>query len=254
MRFLRSTLALVGSSLRRQLRSRKTFMACVFLALLSFVVFSMGLRHPWTLKGFGEGFVLKIYTVLFVPLICLMYGTGAIGDEREEQTLVYLVTRPLPRALLYLGTLAAALPLALAEVGLGLLALWGAAAVHGVDDLSEVVRQALPGLLLAAGAYTTLFHFLGSWIRHATLLAVAYVFVVETALGGLPGIIKRLSVSFYAQSIFFEAMSPAGLKPPLAFLPVSAETARLVLIAATVLLCLFGCWLFQRRELPGNDG
>ncbi len=44
-----------------------------------------------------------------MPLAALLYATGIIQDEVEEQTLTYLLLRPLPRWALYLVKLLATL-------------------------------------------------------------------------------------------------------------------------------------------------
>ena len=40
------------------------------------------------------------------PLAALLYSAGIIQDEVEDQTLTYLLLRPLPRWALYLGQVA----------------------------------------------------------------------------------------------------------------------------------------------------
>src|SRR5437763_1099991 len=45
-----------------------------------------------------------------LPLFTLAYASGAIGTEREGRTLVWLLTRPVPRPAVYLAELLGTLP------------------------------------------------------------------------------------------------------------------------------------------------
>src|SRR5688572_23079210 len=101
MTYLRAFFHLVAYSLRRQLRSRKVLLGIVLLGMLSAVVVLIGIRTTWSARMFGEVVVLHMMALFFVPVITLMFGTAAIGDERDEKSLVYVLTRPLPRWAVY---------------------------------------------------------------------------------------------------------------------------------------------------------
>ena len=44
-----------------------------------------------------------------LPLVALVYATGIIQDEQEEQTLTYLLVRPIPRWAIFMVKLLATL-------------------------------------------------------------------------------------------------------------------------------------------------
>ena len=44
-----------------------------------------------------------------LPLVALVYATGIIQDEQEEQTLTYLLIRPIPRWAIFMVKLLATL-------------------------------------------------------------------------------------------------------------------------------------------------
>src|SRR5262249_7859797 len=46
-------------------------------------------------------FVFMFIPQALLPLVALLYGSGIIQDEQEEQTLTYLLIRPLPRWAIY---------------------------------------------------------------------------------------------------------------------------------------------------------
>ena len=92
----RALLALLGSSFRRQLLSRKTLLCALLLGLLGIVVFTSNALHHWYARDFVQLLVLRAFGLFYLPIVALAYGTGALGDDREEKTLVY-PPLPLPR-------------------------------------------------------------------------------------------------------------------------------------------------------------
>lgn len=245
---LRSLLFLAGYSFRRQLRSRKVVLSFVLLAMIAVVVFLVGMRRPWNAKDFGESVALGLFGLFYLPVVTLMFGTGALGDDREEKSLVYLLTRPLPRWGIFAGKLLGVLPLVLLFTAGGLYLLHATAGRHAEPDLAGSLDLYLPAVVFGALAYVSFFHFLGAAFRHSTLIAIAYVFFVEVFLGHVPGIMKRISISFYTSSMVYGSAVDAGVKPAPVFLPTQAETARMVLIGIALGFLVIGAWVFSRRE------
>jgi ABC-2 type transport system permease protein len=245
---LRSLLFLSGYSLRRQLRSKKVFLSLLILAMIASVVFLAGLKQPWSARTFGEWVVLRLFGLFFLPVVTLMFGTGALGDDRDEKSLVYLITRPIPRWGIFAGKLAGVLPQVLLLTAGGLYLLHLAAGLHAEPDLAGSLGMYLLPIVLGALAYVSFFHFLGAAFRHSTLIAIAYVFFVEVFLGRVPGIMKRVSISFYTWSMVYDNAADAGVNPSPVFVPLRGELAMEVLIGIAVGFLLVGAWVFSRRE------
>ena len=69
----------------------------------------------------------------------------------------------------------------------------------------------------------------------------------------MPGIVKRLTVSYYTRCIIFDSGKVLGLKAsgpfnPELFLPISADTALTVLWFVTATLWVLGLLVFTFRE------
>jgi hypothetical protein len=66
----------------------------------------------------------------------------------------------------------------------------------------------------------------------------------------MPGYMKRLSISFYARCMMFDAAELQGLQPekPSMYLPVEGATALGVLLGTTLVLVLLGMMIFSRTE------
>src|SRR5437016_11493803 len=54
--------------------------------------------------------VFSIFLGFLLPILSLSFATQALGGEREARTLVWLLTRPLPRSSIYLAKFVALLP------------------------------------------------------------------------------------------------------------------------------------------------
>ena len=86
-----------------------------------------------------------------------------------------------------------------------------------------------------------------------TILALAYALFLETFIGNMPGIVKRLTVSYYTRCLIFEGAKDLGIEAsgpfdPDLFLPISGDTAQIVLWLITLGLWLAGLVVFSLRE------
>jgi ABC-type transport system involved in multi-copper enzyme maturation permease subunit len=195
---------------------------------------------------YTQGIVLGLFLGFLLPMWTLSFATEALGGEREQNNLLWLLSRPLDRGAIYLAKFVALLPWTLAFNlgGFVLLCLLG----------GQPGRQALelfwPIVLLATLAFAALFHLLAAASRRPTILALVYVFFLEIILNLMPGYLKWATIGFYVRCMMLEAGAPHGLPQPRAdlFVPVSATTALVVLIVATVVLLGLGVWIFRRAQ------
>jgi hypothetical protein len=190
--------------------------------------------------------VFSIFLGFLLPILSLSFATEALGGERESRTLVWLLTRPLPRSSIYLAKFVALLPWSLG-LNLGGFALL--CVVAGRPG-QLAFRLYWPAVLGGTVAYCALFHLMGASFRRAAVVALVYSFFLETILGSMPGTMKRISLSFYTRCLMFDAARPYGVHPekPSVYLPVEAATAWSVLFGVTVLLVIVGVMVIGRSE------
>jgi ABC-2 type transport system permease protein len=195
---------------------------------------------------FSRGIVFTIFLSFLMPLWSLSFATQALGGDREHRVMVWLLTRPLPRAAVYLAKFVALLPwvLGLNLGGFALLCL--AAGEPGRTAL----RLYWPAVLGGTLAFAALFHLIGALFRRPAVVALVYAFFLETVAGDLPGLLKRASISFYTRCLMFEAGGTYGVGPdkPSVYSPVDGTTAWLVLGLITVGLTVLGMVRFARME------
>jgi len=161
----------------------------------------------------------------FLPLMCLLIGTGVIGTEIDDGSIVYLLAKPMPRRTI---------------VGSKLVVAWGAAVVFAVlpviasveiagDDGGRLGWAFAATAALAALAYTAIFVALSVVTRNAVIVGLLYALLWETVLGGyVPGV-RDVSVRQWAlaagERILGDRASAAGVTSAVGL------TAGLVLLA-----------------------
>jgi ABC-type transport system involved in multi-copper enzyme maturation permease subunit len=195
---------------------------------------------------FSRWVMFSLFLSFLLPLWSLSFATEALGGEREGRSLVWLLTRPLPRPAIYLAKFVGLLPwvLGLNLGGFGLICL--AAGEPGW----LAFRLFWPGVLASSLAFAALFHLFGAAFRRATVIALVYSFFLETLLGDMPGMMKRISITFYTRCVLFDAAAEYGLTPekPSVYQPVDGTTAWVALIGATAALLVAGMLFFSRAE------
>ena len=119
-----------------------------------------------------------------MPLLGLIAGTGSIGPEIDDGSIVYLLSKPLSRFSIVLTK---------AVVAVGVITVFGALAVllaglvlSGTSD-NLAVGYAV-GALVAGVAYGTFFLLLAVLTRHAVVVGLLYALIWETLVGSyVPG-------------------------------------------------------------------
>jgi ABC-2 type transport system permease protein len=209
-------------ALRRTLRSRK-FVITALLAvsgagLLSVLV---GRHSPdrvfdfWTaLDGafLGGG----------LPLIALALVAGGFGEEVQDQTLVYLLVRPVSRTTAFVGRYTGG-ALAGAFVGAAMVGI-ATLVSHARVDMGTVLTIAA---IAALGVATigALYYVLAALFRRGLVAGLIYTFVVEGLFQGIPGSTRKLSILHHVRSLFHDATDDA-------FVPLSPSIAEAVREAA----------------------
>jgi len=190
--------------------------------------------------------VFSLFVGFMLPIWSLSFATDALGGEREGGSLIWLLSRPMSRAGVYLAKYIALLPwsLALNVGGFGLLCLLAGKPGH------QAFRLYWPAVFAATLAFTALFHLMGACFRRAAVVALVYSFFLETIFGQMPGVMKRISISFYTRCLMFDAARDLGVQPekPSIYLPVDGATAWCVLLTLTAVLLVAGMMIFARSE------
>lgn len=200
----------------------------------------------WAFMNYSRWVVLGAFLGFVLPLFTLSYASAAFGTERESRSLVWLMTRPLPRSLIYLAKFLGTLPWC---VAFGLGGFVGLCAAAG-----ELGRRALelywPAAVVGTVAFAAMFHLIGAVFRRPVVVGLVYVFFFEALVAALPGSLKLLSLSYYARCLMYNQAEAAGYPTDMLEVsdPVSSGTAWAFLAVAATGLTVLGMWLFSRSE------
>jgi ABC-2 type transport system permease protein len=134
---------------------------------------------------------------ILMPLLTLIAGTGSIGPEIDEGSIVYLLAKPLNRHSIIVTKLV---------VATGVVVLFGVVpiAVAGIVLTGEVgvVTVAFTLGALAAGVtYSAVFVLLAVVSRNAVVIGLVYALVWESLVGGLVPGAQALSVQQWSLAV-----------------------------------------------------
>lgn len=236
-------------TLRRLVWSRQTIICALLLTLAALAVFAWSYRRDRTPAEFIEEVLLTVYVSFLMPIFCLSFASAGVASDREEQTLVYLLTTPLPRPFIFAAKAGAALAISLGWTVGSLALLCYLAGKPGADTFPSVWRSVVASTV----AYVALFQLFSVIFRRATIVALGYSLFLETLVGNMPGIVKRLTICFYTRCMIFESSSNLGIGPTgsfnaILFQPIPGATAQTLLYAGSATLLLAGMWIFSTRE------
>lgn len=117
------------------------------------------------------------YFALVIPITTLILASSALGEERRDKTLSFLVLRPISRLEI---ALAKGIAAAIVSIGFALL---GALALSltwlAVGGRFDVFPSILLGAILACVMYSTVFVLLGNLVVRATLVGLIYILFFE---------------------------------------------------------------------------
>ncbi|WBB74565.1 ABC transporter permease subunit [Micromonospora sp. WMMD1128] len=175
---------------------------------------------PPVLVGLGLAVVL--------PVVALIVGTGVLGAEIDDGTVVHILTKPLPRWQIVLPKLAVAAVVSAVTAGVPLY-------VAGV--LADSVRLGLALVAASAAgalAYSALFLALSLVSRRPVLVGLVYVLIWEGLLGRFVNGTKVLSIQQWVIALA-DKMAPTPLLGTTVSVPVAAVLTALVAIGFTAL-------------------
>lgn len=134
---------------------------------------------------------------ILMPLLGLVAGTGSIGPEIDEGSIVYLLAKPISRYSIVVTKLV---------IAIGVVVVFGVVPVlvSGVVLTGEVGRLtiAFGGGALAAGvAYCAVFLLLAVLSRNAVVIGLIYALIWETLVGGIVPGAQALSVQQWSLAV-----------------------------------------------------
>jgi len=215
--------------------------------------------------------VMMFIPQALLPPAALLYASGIIQDEQEEQTITYLLLRPIPKWAIYTIKLLAAMTTTALLVA-AFIALTYAAIYSGSDVSMQALAtrywKAAAIQTLAVVTYCSVFGLMSFFTRRILVAGILYTALVEGLLANLPFGIRLATVIYYTRLIAYRTMEfdvprgPFGRPEDLAAQawqfdltsdPGLAEHPQLgtciaVLLVANVVCIAIAGWTCSQRE------
>lgn len=131
-----------------------------------------------------------------VPIVALVFASAALGDMREDGTLVYLWLRPMDRWPVAVGAWLASITISVPLTLVPLVV--SSIAVDGGDDL--IGATALAGGV-GVVAYSALFLLLGLLLKNSIVWGLGYILIWEGLVAAFGSFAAKLAIRGYTRSI-----------------------------------------------------
>lgn len=233
----------------RQLLGGKRVVGLALISLIpTFILFMLTRSSSSGLdESIAELFQAPYISVL-LPVVAIMLAGSALGDERRDQTLSFLVLRPIPRTVIAAAKASAAISAA------SLFALTGSAGIAFVYSSAggegRVFLPVLAGSVVVMAVYGAAFTLLGLLISRSTLIGLGFVFLWESALVySFDGLTKlslwrigaETSDALFAEALKLDQSAFGVLDRTLS----SALSRMAVVVVGSVVIM---AWMLRRRD------
>ena len=224
--------------LLRQLTSRSRIIGLSLLAMVAPISgFALGSADASLddsvrlIAGVGLGLV--------VPVVSLVFAGAAIGDLRDDQTLVYLWLRPMDRWPIVVGAALAAATLA---APITIVPVVVAAALTGAD--SGIVAGTLLACAVGLVAYVGVFTLFGVWLKRFIVWGLAYILIWEGFIAQAGAGVARVALRKYTRSILVDR---TGADLDLA--DFSLAVAIVVPVVVAVVALVVASWRLSTQDV-----
>jgi ABC-2 type transport system permease protein len=252
--------ALFALTVRQATHGRRMLvLIALYLLPVGLAILLRSLSRPAPSEALEFLLILNLVPHGLAPLTALLYASGVIRDEVEDQTLTYLLLRSVPRWAIYVVRLVATMCVTSALVIAATVVLY-LAVYAGTPELGAVfptrVLRAAAIMALGQVGYCALFGFLGLAVQRSLVVGMGYIAAVEGGLASIDFVVRKVTVVFYVRTLFLRWLDPPARQlqtwlndwgMDLAALPSARQCVLTIVIFGVVATLLTALW-FARRE------
>lgn len=177
--------------------------------------------------GWAQPILVGLGIVVVLPIVALIVGTGVLGSEIDDGTIVHILTKPLPRHEIVLAKLAVAIGVTVAVVCVPMfVAGW-------ITDSVRLGGALAAACALGAVAYSALFLLLSLLTRRPVLLGLLYVLLWEGLLGNVLSGTRVLSIQQYVIAVYDRLDHTALLGAAKVSVPVALVMSAIFTVVGT---------------------
>jgi ABC-2 type transport system permease protein len=238
---------IAGITLRQLLSRRRTLLLLLLggVLVLAAGIFRLAGEEARALP-FTSGLLSNLGIGTLMPLVALIFGTGAIGAEIEDGTAIFLLAKPISRTTVVLTKLAVA-ALCSAALTCGPMLLAGLIAAGGLGD--GLVIGMVAGAAVGSLLYCAVFVAVSLVTGRALVFGLAYVLIWEGLLAGLFAGTRTFSIR---QLTLAFADAIGGIPADILDAPVSVTTALIVGAALLAIATVIAIRRLSEFEISGE--
>ncbi|WP_155373543.1 ABC transporter permease subunit [Catellatospora vulcania] len=216
----------------RGLLGRRRSWLLLPMPLILIGVTAVGLAFDAPAADLIDGVLLGLGVAVILPLVSLIVGTGVLGSEIDDGTVVHILTKPIPRSRIILSKLVVAATVSAVTVAVPMFV--AAAMVGGVKLGLGFAAACVAGAI----AYSALFLALSVVTRRPVLVGLLYVVIWEGLLSNLVTGTRTVSVQHFVIK-FAAEVSGSSL--------FATTVSTAVAAVMTVVFTVVGTWLATQR-------
>ena len=175
----------------------------------------------------GRAVIVGLGLAVVLPVVALIVGTGVLGSEIDDGTIVHILTKPLPRRDIILAKYAVA---AVVTAVVSAVPLFITGVLAGSAKLGTGLAVAA---VVGAFAYSALFLLFSLVSRRPVLLGLVYILVWEGLLGNFVSGTKVLAVGQYVTTIAYE-LAPTRILVPSVGITTAIVMSAVFAVVGTV--------------------
>ena len=247
---------LYRSALGDMLRPRRIFL----WALISLVIFGIAIGFQ---RLTPDATPMEAYTLMssvlvyrLLALTAAIFATAVVAQEVEQKTIVYVLTRPIPRWKILVFRLLAAVTSVFVISAMA--ATFLTLAVN--RGFTDVYFRDLVALAVGAFAYTSLFTLISLLVNRAMIYCLVFAFGWETAVANMPGGMYWMSLYNYLTSIANHPKSTGedkgfldALAGNMGSAAIPASTAWIAMPVFAIVCAVFGAMWFSSFEYTPRE-
>jgi len=232
-------------TLRQLLSRRRTLLLVALSAIVILVAILRRISNAGDAK-FTADLLSTLGIATLMPLVALIFGTGAIGAELEEGTAVYFLAKPIRRGVVLATKLLVAIGCSIALTSFPILA---AGLIAGGDGSARLAIGFALASAIGSALYCAIFVALSLVTSRAFIWGLGYVLVWEGFLAGLFTGTRTLSVREHT-----EAFAQAIANPAASVFKADLQLGTAMVVAAVVAVAAVTLALrrLSRIEIAGE--
>jgi len=251
---LSALLTVVRITVARQSRGgRLLVVALLFCLPIAMAIVTQRFQFPYRADQAEQLLIFGLIFQALIPLTALIFAAGMVQDDVEEQTLTYLLVRPVSRWMIYLCKLIATFLVALVR---GVIFATATLVLIYWDD-PTLWKTVIPGralvtaalLALSLAAYVTIFGFLSMWVRRTLVAGAIYIVVFEGVMANIDFVFRYATVMYFIRVLSVRWLDLPGtdwsIDPTLA--PANS-TCLISLLSTSAVFAVLGAVTFSLRE------